>query len=208
MPGGGHGYYRRIDQPGNCNVNICVFCGSSAGARDAYREAATALGRALAERDVGLVYGGAQVGLMGAVADAVLAHGGSAVGVIPESLARVEIAHTGLTELKIVQTMHERKAEMAARADGFIALPGGIGTLEELFEVWTWSQLGIHAKPVGLLNADGYYDSLLAFLDHMHAERFVRPQHRELLVTNEDPSRLIDQLLAADVPVIEKWVDA
>ena len=188
-------------------MNICVFCGSSAGASPVYRKAATALGECLAERGIGLVYGGAQVGLMGAVADATLANGGTVIGVIPESLARVEIAHSSLTELRIVTTMHERKAEMAARSDAFIALPGGIGTLEELFEVWTWSQLGIHAKPVGLLNAGGYYDALLTFLDHMHAERFVRPQHRELLVTDDDPDGLIERLLTRDVPVIEKWVD-
>ncbi|MEL7538731.1 MAG: TIGR00730 family Rossman fold protein [Pseudomonadota bacterium] len=188
-------------------MNICVFSGSSGGRRDSYRNAATALGRALAARDIGLVYGGAQVGLMGAVADAVLADGGSAIGVIPESLAAVEIAHQRLTELKIVTTMHERKADMAARSTAFIALPGGIGTLEEMFEVWTWSQLGIHAKPVGLLNVDGYYDALLAFLDHTSSEGFVKPLHREMLLTDTDPGSLIDRLLATEVPVAKKWVE-
>ena len=173
-------------------TNICVFCGSSAGRQPAYRAAAQRLGRALAARDIGLVYGGAQVGLMGAVADAVLADGGRSIGVIPESLARVEVAHQHLTELHIVATMHERKAMMAERSAAFIALPGGIGTLEELFEAWTWSQLGIHAKPVGLLNVDGYYDALLAFLDHTAAEGFVRPVHREMLVAGDDAEPVID----------------
>ena len=188
-------------------MNICVFCGSSLGRNDAYRAAAQALGAELARREIGLVYGGASVGLMGVVADAVLDHGGSAIGVLPEALAELEIAHDGLTELRIVSSMHERKAQMADLSEAFIALPGGIGTLEEAFEVWTWSQLGVHAKPIGLLNIATYYDGLERFLDHMVAEAFVKPVHRNIMLSNADPAALIDDLLRADVPVDRKWVD-
>lgn len=189
-------------------MNICVFAGSSSGKRDSYSQAAAQLGRELAARDIGLVYGGASVGLMGAVADGVIENGGAAIGVIPQSLADVEIAHTELNELRIVPTMHERKAQMAELSDAFIALPGGIGTLEESFEVWTWSQLGIHKKPLGLLNVDGYYDGLETFLDHIVAEGFVREVHRGIMVAAAEPGALIDQLLEVEVPQTRKWADA
>lgn len=177
-----------------------VFCGSRDGARPVYREAAHALGRVLAARGVGVVYGGASVGLMGAVADAALAAGGEVVGVIPRSLVEREIAHRGLTALHVVETMHERKARMAALADGFVALPGGVGTFEELFEVWTWGQLGLHAKPCGVLDVAGYYAPLLAFIDRGVAEGFIRPAQRETLVVDDDAARLVDRLAAAGAP--------
>jgi hypothetical protein len=158
--------------------NICVYCGSSPGRLPAYADGARALAQALVERDMGLVYGGASIGLMGLIADTVLQLGGRAVGVIPQALARKEVAHKGLTELHITHTMHERKTLMAQLSDGFIAMPGGIGTFEELFEIWTWAQLGIHAKPVGLLNVAGYYDALTTFLDHATHEQFMKPLHR------------------------------
>ncbi|NNF16632.1 MAG: TIGR00730 family Rossman fold protein [Gammaproteobacteria bacterium] len=188
-------------------MNICVFAGSSPGKREAYKLAARQLGEELASRNIGLVYGGASVGLMGAVADGALAKGGAAIGVIPSSLADVEIAHTELDELLIVPTMHERKAQMAESADAFIALPGGIGTLEESFEVWTWSQLGIHKKPLGLLNVEGYFDGLNTFLDHIVAEGFVKEEHRGIMVSAAEPGSLIDQLLEVDVPQTRKWAE-
>lgn len=187
--------------------NVCVFAGSSVGRRDAYRDAARSLGEALARRDLGLVYGGASVGLMGVVADAVLAGGGRAIGVLPQSLADLEIAHENLTELHVVTSMHARKAAMAERADAFVLLPGGMGSLEETFEVLTWSQLGIHAKPVGMLNVDGFYDALEGFLDHLVTERFVKPVHRDILLSDADPGRLLDRLLTAQVPTEGKWID-
>lgn len=171
---------------------ICVFSGSSAGARDAYAQAAEALGREIVTRGFGLVYGGASVGLMGVVADAVLDAGGSAIGVIPRALFSREVAHRGLSQLRVVNSMHERKAQMADLANAFVALPGGMGTLEETFEVLTWAQLGIHRKPCGLLNAAGYYDPLVAFLDHAFAERFIHPEHRSLLMVERDASALLD----------------
>ena len=173
---------------------LCVFCGSAMGVGPAYRLAAQALGRVLAERGVGLVYGGGRVGLMGVVADAVLAGGGEVVGVMPEALVAREIAHPGLTALRVVGSMHERKAVMAAESDAFVALPGGIGTLEELFEVWTWAQLGIHAKPCGVLDVGGYYAPLLAFLDRGVAEGFVRPAQRAALLVDDEPGRMVDRL--------------
>lgn len=188
-------------------MNICVFCGSSQGAKPAYQIAAAALGAELARREIGVVYGGASVGLMGAVANAALDEGGSVIGVLPQSLADVEIAHEGLTELQIVSSMHERKAQMAGLSDGFIALPGGIGTLEEMFEVWTWSQLGIHAKPIGLLNAEGFYDGLEAFLNRLVDEAFVKQLHRDILVSDTSAPRLIDRLLSVDVPKVGKWIE-
>ncbi len=160
---------------------LCVFCGSSAGREPGHRRLAEALARALAERGIGIVYGGARVGLMGALADAALAAGGEVIGVIPRALIEREIGHTGLTELRIVESMHERKALMAELADGFVALPGGVGTLEELFEVWTWAQLGLHAKPCALLDTDGFYAPLVAFLDHQVDAGFVRAAHRAML---------------------------
>ncbi len=188
-------------------MNICVFCGSSLGAREDYREAAWRLGKTLAERDIGLVYGGASVGLMGVVADAALEHDGPVYGVLPKALADLEIAHDNLTELHIVTSMHERKAKMADMSDAFIALPGGIGTLEEMFEVWTWSQLGFHAKPVGLLNVAGFFDGLERFLDNLVSEAFVKQAHRSILCADEDPGALMDKLAAAELPKDRKWVD-
>jgi uncharacterized protein (TIGR00730 family) len=176
---------------------LCVFCGSSAGTRPEYLAAARALGRVLAERGVGLVYGGASVGLMGAVADAALAAGGHVAGVIPRALVEREIAHPGLSELHVVRTMHERKALMNELSDGFVALPGGIGTLEELFEVWTWAQLGVHGKPCALLDVAGFYAPLLAFLDHARDEGFVRERQRAMLLVDDDAARLVERMTGA-----------
>ncbi|MEN8158560.1 MAG: TIGR00730 family Rossman fold protein [Myxococcota bacterium] len=186
---------------------ICVFTGSSPGARPAYAEAAAELGRTLAGRGLELVYGGAHVGLMGVLADAVLAAGGRVEGVIPEGMVRREVAHDGLTKLHVVGSMHERKALMADLADAFVALPGGLGTLEELSEVLTWAQLGLHEKPCGLLDVAGYWAGLLAFLDHSVAERFVRPEHRTLLVADGEAGALLDRLATWQAPVLEKWLD-
>lgn len=186
---------------------ICVFCGSSPGADPAYAEAAADLGRLLAARGLTLVYGGGHVGLMGVLADAALAAGGRVTGVIPEALAAKELAHGGLTELKVVASMHERKALMSELSDAFIALPGGIGTLEEWFEVWTWSQLGFQPKPCGMLNVAGYYDHLLAFLDHMTAERFLSPPHRSMAIVEDRADRLLDRLASYQPPRAEKWID-
>ncbi|MFK7914961.1 MAG: TIGR00730 family Rossman fold protein [Pseudomonadales bacterium] len=186
-------------------MNICVFCGSSSGARPDYQQAAVALGQALVERGVGLVYGGASVGLMGTVADAVLEAGGEVIGVIPQSIADVEIAHRHLTELHVVESMHARKALMADRSAGFVALPGGIGTLEEIFEVWTWSQLGIHAKPLGFLNVAGYYDALALFLDQQVTEGFVKPGHRAIAQSAAEAGPLLELLLSAAPPTDDKW---
>jgi len=188
--------------------SLCVFCGSNPGASLAYAEAAARLGRTLAGRGLNLVYGGGRVGLMGVVADAALAAGGTVTGVIPEALATRELAHAALSDLQVVGSMHERKARMSELADGFIALPGGIGTLEEWFEVWTWSQLGFQPKPCGLLNVAGYYDHLLAFLDHMTAERFLTDVHRAMAVVDDDPERLLDRLAAWQPPRARKWIDA
>jgi uncharacterized protein (TIGR00730 family) len=188
--------------------SLCVFCGSNPGASAAYAEAAAHLGRIVAERGMTLVYGGGRVGLMGVVAGAALAAGGRVIGVIPEALATRELAHGGLTELQVVGSMHERKARMSELSDGFLALPGGIGTLEEWFEVWTWSQLGFQPKPCGLLNAAGYYDHLLAFLDHMTAERFLNGAHRSMAIVGGDPELLLDRLAAWRPSHTRKWIDA
>lgn len=185
---------------------ICVYCGSSPGRDAAYREAASALGRALADRGLGLVYGGASVGVMGAVADAVLAAGGEAIGVIPRALATKEVAHGSLTELHVVQSMHERKALMADLSDGFAALPGGWGTIEELFEMLTWAQLGFHEKPCGMLNVAGYYDDLARFLEHAMGEEFVREAYREMLIVEREPSALLDRFAAYRAPRVRKWL--
>jgi uncharacterized protein (TIGR00730 family) len=173
---------------------ICVFCGASTGRSPDYGDAGRRLGSALARRGTVLVYGGASVGMMGAVADAVLAGGGQAIGVMPRSLFSREVAHGGLTELREVGSMHERKAVMVDLADAFIALPGGIGTLDEWFEAWTWAQLGIHAKPLGLLNIRGYFDPLLAFLDRMVEERFLQARHRAMAVVDGEVESLLDRL--------------
>ena len=189
-------------------TRYCVFCGSSSGASDIYRTAALELGKAMVERDIDLVYGGASIGLMGDIADAVLAAGGKAYGVIPQHLEQNEIAHGGLTELLVVDNMHERKAAMADMSSGFIALPGGIGTLEELIEICTWQQLGLHTKPTGLLNANQFYDQLMAFLDHTVTEKFLHPQHRANLLSTADAGALLDQMNASaaspDIFKIEK----
>src|SRR5689334_15271134 len=186
---------------------ICVYAGSNAGADPAYGRGAEALGRELARRGIGLVYGGGHVGLMGAVADAVLGAGGEAIGIIPEALMRRELGHRGLTELRVVGSMHERKAQMAELADGFVALPGGIGTLEELVEVMTWSQLGIHAKPCGVLDVGGFYAGLQAVLDHMVAEGFLHPGHRAGLLAEREPGLLLDRLAGWEPPDVHKWLD-
>jgi hypothetical protein len=182
-------------------MRICVFCGSKSGSRPEYLKAARGLGRVLAERQIGLVYGGASVGIMGELADAALAAGGEVVGVIPQRLVDHEIAHKGLTELHVVADMHERKAKMAALADGFIALPGAAGTLEELFEVWTWGQLGLHAKPCGLLDVCGYYEKLAEFLDHMVTEEFLSTEHRAMLSVHSDPEQLLADFVTYEAPV-------
>lgn len=186
--------------------SLCVYCGSSPGRDPAYVNAAKALGRELAARDIALVYGGASVGIMGALADAVLQAGGRATGVIPRALALKELAHPGLDEQHVVESMHERKALMVELADGFIALPGGWGTLEELFEVLTWAQLGFHRKPCGLLNVNGYFDSLYQFLEHAIAEGFVRSEYRRLLVLEDDAGRLLQAFETYDPPVVRKWI--
>jgi uncharacterized protein (TIGR00730 family) len=180
--------------------HICVFCGSSRGARPAYVEAARRVGSALARSGLGLVYGGGRVGLMGTVADAVLAEGGRVIGVIPEPLATSEIAHDGLTELHVVPDMHKRKALMARRSAGFLTLPGGVGTFEEFFEILSWAALGLHHKPIGILNVEGYFDPLLALLNHAAAERFLRPEHLDLLVVSDQPEVLAADLLSHQPP--------
>ena len=175
--------------------SLCVFCGSSPGLRPAYRAAASDLGKLLAKRRVTLVYGGGNIGLMGTVADSCMAAGGEVVGVIPKALLDKEHGHRGITRLEVVANMHERKARMAELADGFLALPGGIGTVEELFEVMTWSQLGIHSKPIALVNVAGFFDPLLALLDHTIAEGFVWVLHRRFLVAAEGPLSALEQML-------------
>lgn len=186
---------------------ICVFCGSNVGAIPEYVETARTLGTLLAERSIGLVYGGAHVGLMGAVAEAALAAGGEVIGVIPQSLVDKEIAHRGLTELQIVGSMHERKARMAELGDGFLALPGGCGTFEEFFEIVTWAQLGMHAKPIGLLNVAGFYDALLALLEHSIAEKFIVPSHRALVLDDDNPARLLERMENYVPTIRPKWID-
>ena len=187
--------------------SICVFCGSNGGADPAYLDAAEAVGRGLAQRGVRVVYGGATVGMMGALAEAVRGAGGEVVGVIPQSIFDREIGHTGLDDLRVVGSMHERKALMAELSDAFIALPGGIGTLEELFEVYTWAQLGIHSKPLGLIDVAGYYQPLVAFLDHAVQERFLRPETRSLLAVGESLDDLLAQLETWEPVTVHKWID-
>jgi len=185
--------------------SLCVYCGSSSGRIDTYAMAARALAQSMVERGIRLVYGGARVGIMGAVADEVLRLGGKAVGVIPEALMRKELAHTGLTELHVTASMHTRKTKMAELADAFVALPGGIGTFEEIFEVWTWAQLGFHNKPCGLLNVAGYYDGLSSFLDHAAHEQFVHPDQRRMLVVESEPATLLDRFANYIPPALPKW---
>jgi uncharacterized protein (TIGR00730 family) len=177
----------------NLNGRICVFTGSKTGKRSEYRTAARLVARQLVERGYGLVYGGGNVGLMGVIADAALERGGHVTGVIPDALVSQEVAHRGLSDLRVVQSMHERKAMMAELSDAFIAMPGGIGTMEEFFEVLSWAQLGLHEKPCGLLNVGGYYDHLIRFMNHAVDQEFLKPKHRALLIVEEEPDRLLDR---------------
>ncbi|HEV2558152.1 MAG TPA: TIGR00730 family Rossman fold protein [Microvirga sp.] len=188
-------------------MRICVYAGSNPGNDPAYREAAGRLGRTLARRSIELVYGGGHTGLMGAVADACLQAGGRVTGVMPGFLVEKEIAHRGLSDLRVVCSMHERKTLMADLSEGFIALPGGIGTFEELFEVWTWGQLGQHAKPCGLLNVGGFYDGLSHFLAHVAWEGFLKEGHRRMLQISTDPDRLLDAFAAYEPPATGKWLE-
>lgn len=208
---GAHLAWRRGGTPPQTAVmafeSVCVFAGSSPGARSSYAVAARALGSTLAAAGTRTVFGGASVGLMGAVADAALAAGGEVVGVIPEHLVAHEVAHPSLDMLEVVATMHDRKRRMADLADAFVVLPGGLGTLEEAFEVLTWTQLALHEKPLGFLNVDGYFAQLSDFLDHAAAERFVREEHRAMAAFDDDAPRLLRRLEAFEPPVGGKWID-
>jgi uncharacterized protein (TIGR00730 family) len=186
---------------------ICVYCGSSVGSREEYAQAAAEVGRLLAERGLRIVYGAGNIGLMGVLADAALQAGGEVIGVIPHALVARELAHNGVSDLRIVDSMHERKALMADLSDGFLALPGGFGTFEELCEMLTWLQLGIHQKPCGLLNTLGYYDHLIAMFDRAVDDRFLRPQHRELLIVDDQPASLLERLQTTSPPDVHKWLD-
>lgn len=186
---------------------LCVFCGSNSGSSAAYANAAVAMGRLLVERGIELVYGGGNIGLMGVLADAMLEADGRVIGVIPESLMAREVGHLGLTDLRIVKSMHERKALMSDLSDGFIAMPGGFGTFEEFCEVVTWSQLGIHAKPCGLLNIENYYDSLLGLFDHAVSEGFLRKENRRLVVADRDPAGLLAKMATFEAAAVGKWID-
>ena len=185
---------------------ICVFCGANPGQGKLYLEAATQLGKILAKKTIGLVYGGASVGLMGAVAEAALHEGGEVIGIIPEDLVKKEVAHKGLKDLRVVKSMHERKALMEKLSDGFIALPGGFGTLEEFCEILTWAQLGLHQKPSGLLNISGYYDQFLSFLNHAHKEQFIRDGHRKMLLEGKTPEELLEKFATYKPPQVQKWI--
>jgi len=187
--------------------SICVFCGSSSGAQSVYADAAREMGRTLAERRLRLVYGGGHVGLMGVLADAAMAAGGDVIGVITEGLQLREVGHRGLADLRVMPSMHERKALMASLSDAFVALPGGAGTLDELFEAWTWTQLGIHRKPIGVLNTAGYYDPLLTFLSRAVAERFIRADDLASVVVEPEPAPLLDRLATVTLPELDKWID-
>jgi len=185
---------------------VCVFCGSSVGAKAIYADAAREMGRLIASKRIGLVYGGGNVGLMGVIADAAREAGGEVIGVIPRALADREIAHSGLTTLHVVDSMHTRKAMMAELADAFIAMPGGVGTFEEFFEAVTWTQLGLHRKPCGLLNVDGFYTPLVQFIDQAVAEGFIRTVHRKVIVVDDEPARLLEMLATIDLPDVPKWI--
>jgi uncharacterized protein (TIGR00730 family) len=186
---------------------LCVFCGSYPGRRAAYAEAAERLGRLLVEQQIGLVYGGGRVGMMGVLADSTLAAGGEVIGVIPQALVDRELAHPGLTELRVVASMHERKALMASLADAFVALPGGFGTFEEFCEATTWTQLGLHQKPCGLLNVEGFFDPLLQLFDHAMSEGFILPEHRAIVVVENDPAGLLSRLTAFSPPPQKRWIE-
>jgi uncharacterized protein (TIGR00730 family) len=185
---------------------LCVFCGSSVGNNQAYTDAAEAMGTLLAKRGIGLVYGGGHVGLMGVIAEAALKGGGEVIGVIPRALFEREIGHSGVTDLRIVDSMHTRKAMMADLADAFVAMPGGVGTFEEFFEAVTWTQLGLHRKACGLLNVAGFYSPLAAFIDQAVSEGFIKPIHRAAIVVDDDPARLLDTLSTVRVPDVPKWI--
>jgi uncharacterized protein (TIGR00730 family) len=185
---------------------VCVFCGSSVGNKPEYSDFATALGQILAAKKIGLVYGGGNVGLMGVIADAAIAAGGEVIGVIPQALKDREIAHTGVRDLRVVDSMHTRKAMMADLADAFIAMPGGVGTFEEFFEAITWTQLGLHRKPCGLLNVGGFYTPLVAFIDQAVSEGFIKPIHRSMIVVDDNPERLVNTLMTMDLPDVPKWI--
>jgi hypothetical protein len=186
---------------------LCVYCGSSSGGKPDYARVARQLARAMVSRNIGLVYGGASVGIMGEIANAVLEEGGNVIGVIPKRLFAKEIAHTGITELREVGSMHERKSLMADLSDGFIALPGGFGTIEEILEIITWSQLGMHRKPCGLLNVCRYYDKLIGFLDHAVSEQFIKTAHRSTILIDEHPDALLEKFEAYKAPETAKWID-
>ena len=186
-------------------TRLCVFCGSSVGSNPAYADAAVTLGALLARRGIGLVYGGGNVGLMGVIADAALTAGGEVIGVIPKALADREVAHHGVTELRVVDSMHTRKAMMADLSDAFIAMPGGVGTFEEFFEAITWTQLGLHRKACGLLNVAGFYTPLAAFIDQAVSDGFIKPVHRAAIVVDDNPERLLDTLTTIDLPDAPKW---
>ena len=187
-------------------LSVCVYCGFSVGNNPVFADAARSLGRKLVEQNLSLVYGGGHVGLMGIVADAVLDAGGEVTGVIPKALMDSEVCHERLTRLFVVKDMHERKALMAEHAHGFIAMPGGIGTLEELFEALTWAQIGFHEKPVGLFNVDGFYDKLIEFLNQLTSQGFLRPEHRDLLIVQDEPDALITQLKKFTMPAGVSWL--
>jgi len=186
---------------------LCVYCGASTGNRPEYTQAARELARAMVSRDIGLVYGGASIGVMGALADAVIKEGGEVIGIIPSGLLAKEVAHTGITELREVDSMHERKAMMAELSDGFIALPGGLGTIEEFFEIWTWAQLGMHRKPCGLLNAGRYFDKLIAFIDHAVSEQFVKKEHRSMVFVEREADILLQKFESYKPPEVARWID-
>jgi len=186
--------------------SVCVFCGSSMGKDAVYLKAASDLGYLLASSNISLIYGGANVGLMGEIANIIINNGGEVIGVIPKFLQEKEIAHQHLTKLHIVDTMHERKAKMAELADGFIAMPGGLGTLEEFFEILTWAQLGIHGKPCGILNTEGYYDKLMEFLDNSVAQKFIKPEHRNMIINESNPRILLNKLKTSTPNIVDKWI--
>ena len=186
---------------------LCVYCGSSSGRQPGYAQVARQLAHAMVSKNIDLVYGGASVGIMGEIANAVLGEGGDVIGVIPKGLFAKEVAHTGITELREVGSMHERKALMADLSDGFIALPGGLGTIEEIFEIITWSQLGMHRKPCGLLNVNNYYDKLIGFLDHAVSEQFIKATHRSTILIDEYPDGLLEKFEAYKAPETAKWID-
>lgn len=186
---------------------ICIYCGSSSGKDPAFKEIASELAKLLVSSNISLIYGGASIGVMGKIADTVLEQGGEVIGVIPQSLVDLEVAHYGLSELKIVKSMHERKSMMAELADGFIAMPGGLGTLEELFEVLTWAQLGFHDKPCGVLNINQYYDGLIQFLDHAVEQGFVKNFHRDMLLVDANPDNLLQKMAEYQPVKVEKWIE-